>query len=657
MRHTVFGIALVVACALPLALVGRAAADEPAPVAVKVEASRTGAEINPFIYGQFIEHLGRCVYGGIWAEMLEDRKFYYPITGEYAPYTDLKDSKFPVVGASPWEIAGPAGSVSMVTDGPFVGRHTPRIEPGTSIVQRDLGVVANKEYEGYIWAKSEKGDAKVYLTMTWGGDPHVGMQTAEIKNIGTEYAKYPFRFRAGDTVDTATFEVIVTGNPVLLGTASLMPADNVRGMRADTLALLKQLGGTMYRWPGGNFVSGYDWRDGLGDRDRRAPRKNPAWTGIEHNDFGLHEFIDFCHELGTEPIIAVNTGFGDQYSAALEVEYCNGGPDTAGGAMRVKNGVEKPFGVKYWCVGNEMWGPWQLGFMQLSHYTQKHNLVAESMWRVDPSLKLVGSGQLGFRNPKYDPEEKRGWSEAMLEQCGSHMNLISEHFYCGKKPELAAHARQLAEEIKKKADGERAEQQKLGLTGKKAIPIAMDEWNYGYGKSVYGEAGFSFDLADALGVAEALHEYFRDSDIITMAHYAQTVNVLGCVKTTKTQAFLDTTALPLMLYRHQFGTIPLAVSGSTDVEGLDVAAAWTADQRALTIGVVNASTQARVLKLEIDGANLGSSGKSWVIAGSDPSLRNGPGDPRVAVVEHDATFDGTIRVAPVSVTLVRLPVK
>ena len=163
---------------------------------------------------------------------------------------------------------------------------------------------------------------------------------------------------------------------MLVGTVSLMPADNVRGMRADTLALLKQLDATMYRWPGGNFVSGYDWRDGIGDRDRRPPRKNPAWTGVEHNDFGLDEFIDFCREIGAEPVIAVNTGFGDDYSAAQEVEYCNRGTDTIGGSWRAKNGHKKPYGVKYWCVGNEMFGPWQLGFMQLSQYVQKHNRVA-----------------------------------------------------------------------------------------------------------------------------------------------------------------------------------------------------------------------------------------------------------------------------------------
>jgi alpha-N-arabinofuranosidase len=99
-------------------------------------------------------------------------------------------------------------------------------------------------------------------------------------------------------------------------------------MRADTLAVLKELNAPLYRWPGGNFVSGYDWRDGIGDRDKRPPRTNPAWTGVEHNDFGIHEFIRFCRYLDTEPLVTVNTGFGDAYSAAAELEYSNGSTKT-----------------------------------------------------------------------------------------------------------------------------------------------------------------------------------------------------------------------------------------------------------------------------------------------------------------------------------------
>jgi len=127
-------------------------------VKVTIDTNQEGAEINPFIYGQFIEHLGRCIYGGIWAEMLEDRKFYFPISANYDPYKSLQDTRFPVVGASPWQIMGDPEKLAMVKEASFVGDHSPRIAPGAGIRQLDLAVVKGKRYEGYIWLKTD-GDS------------------------------------------------------------------------------------------------------------------------------------------------------------------------------------------------------------------------------------------------------------------------------------------------------------------------------------------------------------------------------------------------------------------------------------------------------------------------------------------------------------------
>ncbi len=627
----------------------------PVPV-VTLHGDRAGPPISPFLYGQFIEHLGRCIYGGIWAEMLEDRKFYFPITADYKPYRELEKTPFPIVGASPWQIMGPADAVTMVEKDPFVGRHTPRLQAGAGIRQRDLGVVKSKEYTGYIWLAAPKGGTSVTITLLW-SDDEKGRQTIRIEKIGRKYTRYPFTFRAGASTDKALLEILARGE-VMIGTVSLMPADNIRGLRADTLALLKQLGATMYRWPGGNFVSGYNWRDGLGDRDRRPPRKNPAWTGVEHNDFGLDELMDFCREVGAEPVVTVNTGFGDAYSAAQEVEYCNGSTDTIGGSWRAKNGHPKPYGVKYWCVGNEMWGPWQLGFMQLSHYTLKHNEVAAAMWKVDPSLQLIGSGQLGTINTKYDPEEKRDWSRGMLEQCADHMNYLSEHFYCGRKQDsLVAHVNQLAEEIRKKAEGHRRLQKEMGLSDRRPMPIAMDEWNYWHQPYVYGENGCVYDLSDGLGVAIGLHEYFRNSDLIRMAHYAQTVNVIGCIKTTKTEAFFDTTALPLLLYRHHYGSIPIEVTGDHAAQALDITGAWTEDRKALTLGLVNPNRTPKTVELKLAGATPDSAGTSWTIAGDNPALHNAAGDAKVKIVEQPVQWTDRVQVPALSVTVLRFPVR
>ncbi len=653
---------LVVACALVLPVKGAFAA----AIEVKLDATKTGAPINPYIYGQFIEHLGRCIYGGIWAEMLEDRKFYFPVTAEYSPYKAQLDTAFPVVGASPWQIVGDARAVTMVKEGAFVGEQSPRVNAGAGLRQRDLGVIAGKNYVGYVWARPLNGAAEIEVTLTW-GEGTSDRATQRLKFAGGEFAKQAFSFAAGATTEKgAILELRVLGGDVLLGPPSLMPGDNVHGMRRDTLALLKELNGTIYRWPGGNFTSGYDWRDGIGDRDRRPPRKNPAWTGVEHNDFGTDEFIAFCREIRTEPMIAANTGFGDAYSAAQWVEYCNAAPATIGGGWRAKNGHAEAYGVKHWCVGNEMFGPWQLGYMQLQHYVLKHNQVAAAMWKVDPSLVLSAVGDLETVPKSFDndrPMAATTWSRGMLEHCADYMSILSEHFYRGRTPfgtegrvDLLTHVGQLKESIRKKAEGHRALQASLPNLHGRIVPIAMDEWNFWHRETVYGELGCVYELSDGLGVAEGLHEYYRNSDIIQMAHYAQTVNVIGAIKTTRIAAEMETTGLVLQLYRAHYGATPLRLA--QDFGNYDVAAALTSDGRALTVSVVNPTSEEVALSLALDGAALAGDATRWSIAGADEFAHNTPGQPRVVDIKRaEHVSASALRVPALSCSLFELPLR
>jgi alpha-L-arabinofuranosidase len=613
-----------------------------APLDLKLDAAKTNAPINPFIYGQFIEHLGRCIYGGIWAEMLEDRKFYFPITANYSPYRDLTNTAYPVVGASPWQIIGDARSVTMEKEDAFVGNHSPRVNSGAGIRQRDLGLVAGKQYVGYLWAKPLGRRAEIEVALVW-GDGTSDRAAKKFTFRGNRYSQQKFSFTAQRGGETAgRLEIRVLSGDVLLGPPSLMPGDNVNGLRPDTLALLKQLNGTMYRWPGGNFVSGYDWRDGIGDRDRRPPRKNPAWTGVEHNDFGTDEFIAFCREINTEPMIAVNTGFGDAYSAAQWVEYCNSSAKTIAGGWRAKHGSKQPFDVKYWCVGNEMFGPWQLGFMQMQHYTLKNNMVVDAMRQTDPTVVLVAVGDLTTINKDHDPEQVKSGktcTHIMLEQCADHMDLISEHFYEGRVPwtqtgrvELSEHVGQIRKAIRAKAEGHRKLQASLTNLQGRLIPIAMDEWNYWHREYVFGELGCTYELADGLGIAAGLHEFFRQSDLIHMAHYAQTVNVIGAIKTSRTAAEMETTGLVLQMYRAHYGQIPLRVEQDFGV--CDVAAALTADGKTLTIGVMNPSDKEVVIRPALAGKRLSGSATRWHITGPSATAHNLPGQPRVVDLQR-----------------------
>lgn len=611
------------------------------PVSITADVSDTGAPIHPFVFGQFIEHLGRCIYGGIWAEMLEDRKFYFPVTSQYDPYGDAHEDAYPVVSSSPWQIVGSPNGVVMAGEDSFVGDHTPLVREGSGIRQRDLGVVAGKAYVGHLWVKSSSSD----ITVSFGGGED--RDTVSFFVNGDEYRKYEYEFVAESNSSEAMLEIAVNQGEALIGTASLMPADNIRGMRADTIALLKELNAPIYRWPGGNFVSGYEWRDGIGDRDRRPPRRNPAWTGVEHNDFGTDEFIDFCREIGTEPAIAVNTGFGDPNSAAEWVAYCNGKIDSYSGGLRASNGNPEPFGVEYWCVGNEMFGTWQLGYMQLHHYTEKHNRTARAMWERDGTIKLIGVGAIGGINKEHDPAAaaaNRGWSRGMLEDSADNMTWISEHFYSGRVPwtdegelPLLEHVQLLKDNIRKIVDQHRELQSSLGNLKGRTIPIAMDEWNYWHREYEYGELGCVYDLGDSLGVAMGLHEYFRQSDIIAMANYAQTVNVIGCIKTSKTAAEFATTGLILKMYREVFGAIPINIAER--VEPYDICAAILENGSGVTVGIVNPTDETIEVKWELGNARLSGRADHHYVTGATRAARNRPGEDREVDIELDKKVD------------------
>jgi len=277
----------------------------------------------------------------------------------------------------------------------------------------------------------------------------------------------------------------------------------------------------------------------------------------------------------------------------------------------------------------------------------KHNWVEEKMRGVDPSIRTVASGDLG-----------NNWSRGMLTSCADHMNLISEHFYCQQRTNsIAQHVQQIPNNVKRIADAHRQFRKDLPSLQGKDIRIALDEWNYWYGPHVFGELGTRYFLKDALGIAAGLHEYFRNSDIIFMANYAQTVNVIGCIKTTKTHADFDSTALPLMLYRRQFGTIPVKLEHQA--APLDISAALTADRKFLTLAVVNPTTDVVPLKFAVNGVKLAGQAQTWIIAGNDPMAFNQPGEPRRVDIAEAAATDlaSPASVKPLSVTLWRVPLK
>lgn len=559
-----------------------------------IDIQKTLPPMNDYIYGQFIEHMGKCIYGGIWAEVISDRKFFYK----------------PGHQKSPWKVLGDTSLVYLDKKRPYTGEQSVVINNTTKqsngILQSRLGLLEQMEYYGHIalWASADA--LPIEVALTWGDEEHQADRCI-INNIDMDgYHTIPLAFISDAKTEQGQLSIIPKGKGLVrIGAISLMPANNIDGFRPDVLAQMKRLNSPIYRWPGGNFVSGYNWKDGIGDRDKRPTRYEAAWDGIEPNDVGIDEFMRLCQILKTEANIAVNTGLGTPKLAAEMVEYVNGSPLSPMGKLRAANGHTNPYDVKLWAVGNEMFGDWQLGVMPIDEYVKKHNETARLMWAVDPTIELIAVGYPGH------------WNNMMYTHCADKMTYISEHFYRQDwhAGGLMTHVKQIPDAIRYIADEHRRARREIVGLDEKNILIALDEWNYWYGPHVHGLLGTRYFLQDALGIAAGINEFMRQSDIYYMANYAQTVNVIGAIKATSTDVFMEGTGEVLQLYRREFGSIPVELSGNT--APLDVSAALTKDRKHLTISVINATDKEQNLRLDFRQNNVPQKGQLFIITGPD----------------------------------------
>jgi alpha-N-arabinofuranosidase len=660
------------------------------PIQATIDASQTGAPISKYIYGQFLEHIGGIVNNNIWAEMLDDRKFYFPITSH--PPAEPAGPPWRRTALRHWTPIGADEFVTMDKDHPYTGDHTPLVKLTSSdahgIQQAGLAVRKGKSYAGRIVLDGAPGTA-VKVSLIWGSAAS-DRQTVAIHKIRSEYRTFPLTFQAQGDSDDARLDIVGSGSGSFhIGAVSLMPADNVQGFRTEVIAALKQLHSGVYRFPGGNFVSAHEWRDAVGDPDKRPPIMDPVWHAVQPNDVGTDEFLTLCHLLDVEPYITVNAGFGDAWSAAELVEYTNGAVTTPMGRWRASNGHPQPYQVKFWGIGNEPWGNYQMGAMALDQYEVKHNLFAKAMRRVDPSIKLIAGGampdvmagadQSRRINGQIVPDylSKADWSGNLLAHCLDNIDMLSEHYYSssdmhldlktGKKVNIGPQPlveweRAPATQVRVKY--EHYQQYLKLIPGLKAqpVPIAIDEWAY------MGGGPNSYKVVPAY--AWAFHEMFRHSDLYQLGAFTFAT---AMISENRTDAVLNPTGLLFKMYREHFGTIPVQVSGDSpqpkpiypaggdqpavnpgsDTYPLDVSAALSDDRRTLTFAVLNPSDSEQQLQLAINGVKLASQGHRWRMAPSsvDATITVGQ-KPGVEVQEQELTsMPSATAVPPFSVNI------
>lgn len=409
------------------------------------------------------------------------------------------------------------------------------------------------------------------------------------------------------------------------------------GFRTDVLKVMKDLGPTIIRYPGGNALSGYHWADGVGPRELRPRKREMAWRSIETNQFGINEFLKYCSEVRALPMLGVNLGTGGIEEASAMVEYCNAPVGTVYSDLRARHGYSKPHDVKHWCLGNEMDGPWQIGHLEAAEYGRKALEAAKLMKWHDPNIQLILCGSSGTEMPTY-PE----WDRTALEIGWKHIDYLSMHYYADNRaddtPSFLASARQFENHIDTLASTLRYVKAKLRSTHD--VYLSWDEWNVWYkdmtldGK--WEEAPHLieevYNLEDALVVAQWLNVFLRRCDVLKIACLAQLVNIIAPILTRPEGLLLQSIYYPFQLFRRyasgnsldvlcvssqyetkRFGPMPL----------IDVSASYEEESDTNSIFIVNRNQiTSEGIELEWRAWKPGKVTKVIQVSGTDPKQAN-----------------------------------
>lgn len=411
------------------------------------------------------------------------------------------------------------------------------------------------------------------------------------------------------------------------------PRSGPDGLRRDVLEAARRQRYSNIRYPGGNYVSAFRWRDGVGPVEERPARMEPAWNAVEPNTFGTNEFIGWCRQLGAEPYLVVNCGDGDMREARDWVEYCNGTLPTALVKLRGQHGFPEPHKVRYWGIGNEVDGPWQVGFKTPGEYARAYLEFAKVMRWADPSIKLIASAVSLWGA---DEVER---IQLLLEQAPEHIDYLSIHWYVGDREHDFASYMTTSELIEDRLTAIEGLSHALTLNRRPRapVPIAVDEWNVWYRATPdarspeFNGLEETYDLADALVVAMHFNAFFRHARTVRMANIAQLVNVIAPIVTTPDDLVLQTTFYPFELYARTSGTVALDVhwdgdtfegGGHAGVRNLDVSATLDEERRELVVYAVNRSLEPADVTIAVDGVELGRSVRVHTINGPDVAATN-----------------------------------
>ena len=445
---------------------------------------------------------------------------------------------------------------------------------------------------------------------------------------------------------------------------------DANGFRKDVIGEIKELGVPIIRYPGGNFVSGYNWLDGVGPKQDRPIVLDKAWDSLNTNQFGTNEFMAWCKAVGTLPLMGLNLGTGTAEQAAALVEYCNIDKGTRWSELRRKHGIAEPYNVRHWCLGNEMDGPWQIGHITATEYGYKAADAARQMRAVDPSLTLIACGSSGTFMPTY-----LDWDREVLEHCYEYVDGLSLHRYVGNTEETGGGdtSKYLAVNLSMDRQIEDTLAVCDYVRGHKRSPkklwLSFDEWNVWYrarhGEAVDGHRTEAphlleevYNLEDALVVGGLVNTLIRHADRVKIACLAQLVNVIAPIMTNSNGLYRQTIYYPYSwgLHYGRGAVLDVLMEGSSTydvpkigaVPHLDIVGTFDSSNGATALFILNRDLQnAKQFEIEWEANSPGALQNAWVMTGDDLKAVNGFDSPervKPRAADKPSTSGGRTRV-------------
>lgn len=614
---------------------------------VHINARHTAADpISQNVFGNFIEHLGGVIYEGLWAQALLNPNLEQVEKEDKAPPA--------------WELLSPATWV----EGGYLSPRCVRLpgvsapETGTARLVQTVSLPVHRihAYTLTLYARAPKEPGRIAILLQKEKTPQT-LCTITQEIAGSRWRKFTLPFVVPPDAlaqgEAARFVVANQGvGAIEVDQITLFPNDHLAGMDPEVIQKGKAWHIPITRYPGGNFVSGYRWEDGVGPRESRPTRRNPAWGGAEPNHYGTDEFMRFCKLLGTQPQITVNAGDGTPENAADWVRYCNSPAESNPfGAMRAKNGHRTPYNIRVWEIGNELYGDWQIGHTNAEENAVRFVRFRDAMLQADPTLRLIATGK-GDEFTAEGWQRCQRWNEALLRAALAHNGRAPDWISIHPLLPLPGYLPGLpyADEYESAMAlptmlGDTLLPDLAALIERIAGPnartrIAPTEWGIIIGGGRW-ERGPNHDTqAGAIFNALTLNAFLRNSDSVTLANMTAFLHG-GGIKRYPGGAVVDPQYWTQALYAQARPRRPVettmtgpgvdvpargALPAVPDTPDVDVFSALTADGKLVVFAVNRQRTEARPLALTLEGF-AAARVSATLLTAPDPQARNSVAQP------------------------------